>query len=615
MAEPFSKVSHRVPMLSIRTETDTTAAGAVEFDRRIRKELGLSKVDELIYCGEVKFDGMAVNLRYEDGQLVQAATRGDGYIGEDVTANVRAIASIPHQLSAPYPAVLEVRGEIYMCRPDFESWNEQQRARQAAGETGVRVFANPRNAAAGTMRQLDPEVVRQRVLSFSVYGAGEVVGWEFDSQIQMLTQMADWGLPLYDTARELHGVEGLLGFHHHISQYRSQLPFDIDGVVYKVNSFALQRKLGFVSREPRWAVAHKFPAQEQLTTVEAIDVQVGRTGRLTPVAKLAPVSVGGVVVTNATLHNESEARRKDIRVGDTVIVRRAGDVVPEIVSLVRRNSPSAEQFTMPAQCPVCGSPVVKEEDGIDHRCSGSLLCPAQRKQAFLHFVQRKAMNLEGFGEKLIDTLLEKELVVQPYHLFCLHRVELQGLEGLGEKSADNLVQAMEAAKQTTLPRFIFALGIRHVGESTAKDLARHFGTLAGIQTATVAQLLEVPDVGPVVAQSVFEFFQNPNNLFVIQRLQELGVHWDETAVERPVQPLLGKTVVITGTLREYNREQLQARLEALGARVAGSVSKNTTFVIAGEAAGSKLDRARQLGVRVLAEDEVLQLLLQDPQQD
>lgn len=615
MAEPFSKVPHRVPMLSIRTETDVSEQGAVDFDRRMRKELGLATTDELQYCGEPKYDGLAVNLRYEQGQLVQAATRGDGHTGEDVTANVATIAQIPQRLSTPCPPVLEVRGEIYMRRDDFEALNAQQRARIAAGETNVRVFANPRNAAAGAIRQLDPETVRQRPLSFYAYSVGEVLGWEFTSQSQLLDTLRTWGLPVWEEVEVLYGLEGLLNFHQHMSSVREELPFEIDGVVYKVDDFTLQRKLGFASREPRWAIAHKFPAQEMITTVEAIDIQVGRTGRLTPVAKLVPVFVGGVTVTNATLHNESEARRKDIRVGDQVIVRRAGDVVPEIVSLVRRSSPSAVRFTMPAHCPICGSHVVQEEDGVDHRCTGGLVCAAQLKQSFLHFVQRRAMNIEGFGEKLIDQLIDTKMIRTLPDVFCLTRTQLELLEHIGGKASANLSIALERAKSTTLARFLFALGIRHVGESTARDLAMHFGQLDLICTARLEQLQAVRDVGPVVAQSVYEFFQEPHNCEVVRRLRELGVRWDEAADIQTPKPLLGTTVVITGSLSSYNREQLQVLLENLGARVAGSVSKNTTFLIAGEAAGSKLDKARQLGVRVLTEDEVLELLLRESKEE
>ena len=626
-------VRHAVPMLSIQTETDTTAAGAEAFDARVRRELGLAEADPAVeYAAELKFDGLAINLRYEHGVLVQAATRGDGETGEDVTQNIRTIGQIPLMLAPTLPAsrgslppegarfalgrpggethgaipeVLEVRGEVYMRRDDFERLNERQR------EKGEKTYINPRNTAAGAVRQLDPAITAQRPLSFFAYGLGEVRGWTLpDTHSGLLDALAAFGLPVCADRCVAQGAAGLVAFHAQIAAKRDALPFDIDGVVYKVNSLALQRELGFKTREPRWAVAHKYPAQEQLTTVLAIDVQVGRTGKLTPVAKLAPVFVGGVTVTNATLHNEDEARRKDVRIGDTVIVRRAGDVIPEVVAVLPEKRPEgAAIFTMPHTCPVCGSAAVREEGEVDHRCTGGLFCGAQRKQAILHYAQRRAVDIEGLGDKLVEQLVDAGVVKTLPDLYRMGLMALANLDRMAEKSAQNVLDALEKSKHTTLPRFLFGLGIRHVGEATAKDLARHFGSLDAIMDASEEQLLEVNDVGPTVAQSLRTFFDQPHNREVVEQLRACGLHWEEGApAERAAQPLAGKTFVLTGTFPTLRREQAKEMLEAAGAKVAGSVSKKTDYVVAGEEAGSKLDKARELGVAVIDETGMLALL-------
>jgi DNA ligase (NAD+) len=614
--EGFAKVRHKVPMLSIRTETDIEASGARNFDARVRRELGLGDADPPIeYVAELKFDGLALNLRYEGGVLVQAATRGDGEVGEEVTQNIRTIGQIPLRLPKDAPPVLEVRGEVYMRRDDFEKLNELQREKITKGAKGEKTFVNPRNAAAGAVRQLDPAIARQRPLSFFAYGWGELSppeqgGPAVASHFEMLLLLRTLGFPVSQRTQLATGADELIAFHQSVGKERDSLPFDIDGVVYKVNSLALQQRLGFVSREPRWAVAHKYPAQEQMTTVEGIEVQVGRTGKLTPVAKLAPVFVGGVTVTNATLHNEDEVHRKDVRVGDTVIVRRAGDVIPEVVAVVpEKRKHAAPLFRMPHKCPVCGSEAVREEGEADYRCTGGLFCGAQRKQAILHFAQRRAMDIEGLGEKLVDQMVDGSVVKTLPDLYRLGLTALASLERMADKSAQNVLAALEKSKATTLPRFLFGLGIRHVGEATAKDLARHFGKLDAIIEASEEQLLEVPDVGPVVAQSIHTFFQQPHNREVVEQLRACGVTWEEGApAERVPKPLAGKTVVLTGTLPTLTRDEAKDMLEAAGAKVAGSVSKKTDYVVAGAEAGSKLDKARELGVAVLDEQGLKDLL-------
>jgi DNA ligase (NAD+) len=614
--EGFTPVRHAVPMLSINTETDTEPTGAQNFDTRVRRALGLAESDPPVgYVAELKFDGLAMSLRYERGVLVQAATRGDGEVGEDVTQNIRTIGQIPLRIPESAPPVLEVRGEVYMRRDDFEALNERQRNKIAAGAKGEKTFVNPRNAAAGAVRQLDPAIAAQRPLSFFAYGLGDITppgqgGLVFETHFDMLQTLKSWGFPVAVQVQRCSGAIELIAYHQRIGVERDQLPYDIDGVVYKVDSLALQQQLGFVTREPRWAVAHKYPAQEQLTTVLAIDVQVGRTGKLTPVAKLAPVFVGGVTVTNATLHNEDEARRKDVRVGDTVVVRRAGDVIPEVVSVLpEKRLHEAQLFTMPRTCPVCGSAAVREEGEADYRCIGGLFCGAQRKQAILHFAQRRAVEVEGLGEKLVDQLVEAGVVNTLPDLYRLGLTALIALDRMAEKSAQNIVDALQKSKQTTLPRFLFGLGIRHVGEATAKELARHFGKLDAVMDASVEQLLEVADVGPIVAESIHTFFQQPHNREVVEQLRACGVTWPEgEPAPRTALPLAGKTFVLTGTLPTLSREEAKERLEAAGAKVAGSVSKKTDYVVAGAEAGSKLDKARELGVAVLDEAGLLGLL-------
>ena len=618
----FTPVRHAVPMLSIRTETDYASTGASAFDARVRKELALpADAPPVEYSAELKFDGLAVNLRYVNGQLLQAATRGDGETGEDVTQNIRTIGQVPLRLhSATPPAVLEVRGEVYMRRDDFEALNERQREKIAQGQKNEKTFVNPRNAAAGALRQLDPAIAAQRPLSFFAYGLGEVQDWADMPTTHRATMdaLAALGLPVCSHRTTAQGADELVAFHQRIGALRDNLPFDIDGVVYKVNALALQQQLGFVSREPKWAVAHKYPAQEQTTTVQAIDVQVGRTGKLTPVAKLAPVFVGGVTVTNATLHNEEEARRKDVRVGDTVIVRRAGDVIPEVVSVVlEHRPPNTQPYTAPQACPVCGSAVEREEGEVDTRCTAGLYCSAQRKQAILHFAQRRALDIENLGEKLVDQLVDSQLIRTLPDLYQLDINTLAGLERMAEKSAQNLLQGLEKSKSTTLARFVYGLGIRHVGEATAKDLARYFGNLDAIMAADEASLLQVPDVGPVVAHSIQHFFAEPHNREVVAQLRAVGLHWEESSqahnsTNAAALPLADKTVVLTGTLPTLSREHAKAMLEAAGAKVAGSVSKKTHYVVAGSEAGSKLDKAQELGVAVLDEAGMLALLADAP---
>ncbi len=606
----LTPVRHVVPMLSIRTETDNEASGAEAFDARVRRELELDDSAPAVeYVAEPKFDGLAMSLRYEHGKLVHAVTRGDGEVGEDVTHNIRTIRQIPLSLPADAPPVLEVRGEVYMRRADFAKLNERQEA------AGGKLFANPRNAAAGSVRQLDSNIAMQRPLSFFAYGVGEVTpveqgGPDFVTHYGMLMQLKAWGFPVAPQVRIAHGAAELVQFHEFMGQERPQLPYEMDGVVYKVNSLALQRQLGFVTREPRWAVAHKYPAEEMPTVMEGIDVQVGRTGKLTPVARLAPVSVGGVTVTNATLHNLFEIRKKGVRVGDTVVVRRAGDVIPEVVRRVPgERTAYVPNFRMPAACPICGSEVVREKGEANHRCTGGLFCAAQRKEALLHFAARRAMDIEGLGDKLVDQLVDGNVVRSLPDLYRLRLDDLASLDRMAEKSAQNVLDALEKSKSTTLNRFLFGLGIRHVGEATAKDLARHFGTLDAIMAASVEQLLEVRDVGPVVAESIHTFFAQPHNREVVQQLRACGVHWEEGApAEKAPQILAGKTVVLTGTLPTMGRDEAKELLEAAGAKVSGSVSKKTSYVVAGAEAGSKLTKAQELGVPVLDEAGMLALL-------
>jgi DNA ligase (NAD+) len=602
-------VRHAVPMLSLNNAL--VEADAVAFDERVRDMLAKAgqRTAIVTYACELKFDGLAVTLRYVNGVLSLAATRGDGTVGEDVTPNVRTIRSIPLRLKDTQAGVVEVRGEVLMFKSDLERLNRAQR------DSEEKEFANPRNAAAGSLRQLDARVTARRRLHFFAYGVGELVGApEPDSQSGLLDWLQSLGVPVCEERATVQGIDGLLGFYRRAAERRAGLPYDIDGVVYKVDSIQAQRALGFVSRAPRFALAHKFPPQEALTQVLDIEVQVGRTGALTPVARLAPVTVGGVTVTNATLHNEQEVARRDVRVGDTVIVRRAGDVIPEVVSVVKERRPiGAQPFRMPTRCPVCGSAVERLDQEAVARCTGGLFCGAQRKQALLHFAGRRALDIDGLGEKLVDQLVDSGRVQTPADLYYLDQSALVALDRMGDKSAVNLLQAVDKSRHTSLERFIFALGIRHVGESTAQALAAHFGNLDALIDADEAHLLEVPDIGPVVAQSIRRFLDEPHNRQVIAALRKAGVRWPESGgtrdcAARTEGPLNGRTFVLTGTLRGLTRTEAAEMIQAAGGRVSASVSKKTDFVVAGEEAGSKLERARELGVRVIGESELRQLL-------
>ncbi len=601
----FSQVQHDVPMLSINN--GFSDEDIVNFDRRARE--GLERDEHaapLDYACELKFDGLAINLRYEHGVLVQAATRGDGTTGEDVTANIRTVRSIPLKLHGDQvPALIDVRGEVLMFKADFARLNQRQR------DAGQKEFANPRNAAAGSLRQLDSKITAQRSLRFFAYGIGRLDGAPFPaSHAQLLDWYQTLGIPVCNERAVVQGADGLLAFFAGIGAKRAQLPYDIDGVVYKINRVDQQQQLGFVSRAPRFALAHKFPAEEATTTVLGIDIQVGRTGALTPVARLAPVSVGGVTVTNATLHNEDEVRRKDIRIGDSVIVRRAGDVIPEVVANVPERRPvDAREFVMPSACPVCGSVVERPEEEAVARCSGGYIkCAAQRKGGLLHFVSRRAMDIEGLGEQLVEQLVDKGLVTTAADFYKLGLVVLAELDRMATRSAQNVLDALEKSKSTTLARFIYALGIRHVGESTAKALAKHFGKLDALLDANEEQILAVDDIGPVVAHSILTFLSDPLNRELIAQLRAAGVHWNETEPDHGPKPLAGKTFVLTGTLPTLKRDDAQAMIEAAGGKVSGSVSKKTSYVVAGEEAGSKLAKAEELGIPILDEEGLKQLL-------
>ncbi len=597
----FAQVTHRTPMLSLNNAFADDEIAA--FDKRVRETLDAAEVE---YAAEPKFDGLAISLTYADGLLVTGATRGDGYTGEDVTVNLRTLRSIPLKLRAPHPPVmLEVRGEVLMLRADFESLNARQR------ELGEKEFVNPRNAAAGALRQLDPRITATRRLAFYAYGTGAAADDGLRKHSQDLGRLAELGFLVTAERAVVKGVDGLLGYYRAIGTKRVSLPFDIDGVVYKVNELSAQNTLGFVSRAPRFAIAHKFPAEEATSIVDGIDVQVGRTGALTPVARLQPVFVGGVTVTNATLHNEDEVQRKDVRVGDTVVVRRAGDVIPEVVRVVIDKRPlHTHAFVMPVRCPVCRSAVRKSEDEAIARCSAGLFCPAQRKQALLHFASRRALDIEGLGDKLVEQLVDAGIVRTPADLYKLGIAKLAELERMAEKSATNLVAAIEKSKQTTLARFIYALGIRNVGESTARDLARYFGNVDRLAAADVESLQQVSDVGPVVAQSIAAFFAELHNREVIEQLQAAGVTFAETA-QRTVDtasPVYNKTFVLTGALPNLTRDNAAQKIRDRGGKVSGSVSKKTDYVVAGADAGSKFDKARELGVAILDEAELLKLL-------
>jgi len=600
-AEGFEEVRHRVPMLSLANAF--SAEEIQQFHDRVIKGL---EIDHVAYVAEPKLDGVAISLRYEAGRLIQAATRGDGVSGEDVTLNVRTINAIPLHLeqrgqSSIWPSAFEVRGEIYMPLAGFDAWNEQAR------REGGRELINPRNAAAGSLRQLDPRVTAKRPLAFYAYGAVATRGMP-DSHFEVLQLLRAWGFPVNPEVRQVEDAQGCIAYYSDLAAKRDTLPYDIDGVVFKVESRDQQETLGFVSRAPRWAIAQKFPAQEEVTRLLDIDIQVGRTGALTPVARLEPVFVGGVTVTNATLHNLDEIRRKDVRAGDWVVVRRAGDVIPEVARVVleRRKGELAE-FQMPVSCPICASAVERVEGEAVFRCSGGLFCPAQRKQSIMHFVSRRAMDIEGLGEKLADQLVAKDLVHSVADLYILTREQWVALERMGGKSADNLLAELERSKTPDLDRLLYALGIREVGEVTARSLAKFFGTLERVTSASEEELIEVPDVGPVVAGHVHAFFQEAHNNEIIASLAQAGLQWKAVEVNQEEQPLAGQTWVLTGALG-MPRAKAKNLLESLGAKVSASVSGKTSVVLAGEAAGSKLKKAQSLGIKVISEADLRTLM-------
>lgn len=600
----FEQVTHEVPMLSLDNAFDD--ASLLAFEKRLKDRL--KDTASLSFSCEPKLDGLAVSILYENGELVRAATRGDGQVGENITANVRTISNIPLSLRGEqWPERVEVRGEVFMPRDGFEKLNESQRGK------GAKVFANPRNAAAGSLRQLDSKITAKRPLMFYAYSLGVVQPDTFElpnSHSERLNKLASWGLPLCPDISTADGGNGCLEYYNLILNKRDALPYDIDGVVFKVDDIAIQNRLGFVARAPRWAIAQKFPAQEEVTTLIDVEFQVGRTGAITPVARLEPVFVGGVTVSNATLHNQDEIERLGVKVGDTVVIRRAGDVIPQVVSVVEANRTGSEtEINFPQQCPVCDSNVEKLEDEAVARCTGGLICAAQRKQALKHFASRKAFDIDGLGDKLVDQLVDADLVHTPADFFTLPLSSLIGLERMAEKSATKLLDSLEASKKTTLAKFLYALGIREVGEATAANLAMHFTTLDAIQTATLEALVEVQDVGNVVAEHIFNFFNESHNTDVINALLEVGINWP--AVEKREEanlPLKGQTCVITGTLSEMGRSDAKARLQVLGAKVAGSVSKNTDFLVAGEKAGSKLTKAQELDVDVWDEATLIAFL-------
>lgn len=595
----FGTVQHQVPMLSL--DNAFAEEELRDFHRRVTDRLELEEdADKLEYAAEPKLDGAAVSLLYESGRLIRGATRGDGTTGEDITHNVRTIDAVPLRLIGDdVPPMLELRGEIFMPKAGFDAYNEQARAK------GEKMFVNPRNAAAGSLRQLDPRLTAERPLDIYVYSVGQVDGAGLPpTHSEVLHLLQSWGLKVCPERGVVVGVEGCLAFYADIGAKRDSLPYEIDGVVYKVNDLAQQRELGFVSRAPRWAIAHKFPAQEELTTVEGVEFQVGRTGAVTPVARLNPVFVGGVTVSNATLHNMDELHRKDVRVGDTVTIRRAGDVIPEVVGVIKSRRPKgAKPVKLPKTCPVCGSQVIREEDEAVARCTGGLYCAAQRAEALKHFVSRKAMDIEGLGSKLIEQLVAIERIKTPADIFRLEKDELAALERMGEKSAENLIASIDASRATSLERFLYGLGIREVGEATASALASHFGKLDAVMSASEEELVGVPDVGPIVASRIRSFFGEGHNREVIESLRELGVHWEETASQQsPADgPLTGETFVLTGTLPTMTRDEAKKKIQALGGKVTGSVSKKTSYVVYGDKAGSKLTKAQELGVETIDE--------------
>ena len=606
----LKKVMYAVPMLSIHTETDYTAQGAYDFDARVRRELELTSDQTVDYDCELKFDGLAINLRYEDGVLVQAATRGDGYTGEDVTANVKTIKTLPLKVEG-FPKIFEVRGEVIMHKEVFRKLNEEQEA------AGAKLFANPRNAAAGSLRQLDSSLTAKRNLNFYAYGYGEVSEMPADTQSGLLDYLKSKGFPVISNRTVVQTPEELEAFHLEVARIRHDLPFDIDGVVYKVNSFARQKQLGFVSREPRWAVAHKYPPEEVQTQVLDITVQVGRTGKLTPVARLKPVFVGGTTISNVSLHNEEFLQNMGIKIGDTVVVHRAGDVIPEIVRVIPELRPKdARDFVMPEFCPVCGSHAYKEDGEKDRHCSGGLFCRAQRAQSILHFVSRKAMGIDGIGEKLAEQLIEHDLVTTVADIYRLTVDKLVGLDRMGQKSAEKLVASIEASKKTTLERFLYAISIPEVGEATARNLASHFGALKPLEEASLEQLQEVEDIGPSGAENILHFFAEPANIAVINDLMDRGVVWEEgTGTSGQELPLNGLTFVLTGTLPTLSRDEASDIIRKAGGKVSGSVSKKTSYVLAGESAGSKLAKAEALGVNIIDEPELFKMINQGVKAD
>jgi DNA ligase (NAD+) len=597
----FKQVRHAVPMLSLDNAFDEDEMLA--FDKRAREKLGLNQIS---YAAETKLDGLAISLLYQNGKLEQAATRGDGSNGEDVSLNARTIKSIPLILvGKDYPELLEVRGEVFISKQDFAALNKKQKSMDE------KTFANPRNTAAGSLRQLDPKLTAQRSLSFYAYGIGQIsdTGISTTSHTAMLANLKQWGLPVSPETKNAEGIQECLEYYKNIAERRSSLPYEIDGVVFKLNSFEEQEILGYVSRAPRWAIAYKFPPEEELTVIENIEIQVGRTGALTPVARLKPVFVGGVTVTNATLHNEEEIARKDVRIGDTVVIRRAGDVIPEVVSVVQDKRPqNSMPFRMPDSCPVCGSKTAKIEGEAVTRCAGGIFCSAQASQAAIHFASRRAMDVDGLGDKLVEQLFETQLIENVADLYELKLEQLTGLERMGEKSAVNLLTALDKSKETSLDKFLYALGIREVGEATARSLALHFGNLDKIRAATADELEEITDVGPVVAKNIPAFFNEEQNNRIIERLISSGVNWPDIEVNTEDLILKGKTFVLTGTMTSMNRDEAKQMLQQLGAKVSSSVSKKTDYVVAGEAAGSKLKKAEELGIEILDENELGKIL-------
>lgn len=600
--DAFETVTHRMPMLSLDNAFDDLEI--TDFDRRVRDRLNYS--DEVEYVAEPKLDGTAVSIVYEKGILSYAATRGDGAQGENITANVKTIDVVPLSLRGEgFPDVLEVRGEIFISQQGFEEMNEQARNK------GEKTFVNPRNAAAGSLRQLDSSITASRPLTMYAYSVGYVEGvFTPETHADVLARLKEWGWPINPEVQTVKGAQGCIDYYRKMSNKRDQLGYDIDGIVYKVNDLALQRRLGFVAKAPRWAIARKFPAQEQSTVLDAVDFQVGRTGSITPVARLKPVFVGGVTVSNATLHNADEIARLGVRVGQKVIIRRAGDVIPQVVRVAVDNKIEGEAISFPSACPECGSEIEVVEGEAVARCTGGLICPAQRKEAIIHYASRKAMDIDGLGKKLVNQMVDQDLLQSIADIYDLSLQKVAGLERMAEKSAENLLQAIEASKQTKLSRFIYSLGIREVGEATAASLARHFQTLDALMATSEESLLEIPDVGPVVAQFIAHFFANEQNRQMIQRVLDAGVNWPDEIIDHDKQPLAGQTIVLTGTLEAMSRSEAKEKLQELGAKVAGSVSANTDLVIAGPGAGSKLKKASELDVEVIDEDAMIEILEQ-----